>query len=243
MRFWRRLKHRCFPKAVLPQGSYIPKMEVQDVLNTTPSLLVARRMDAPFNHCVSKEGNVYYMSLDSLGEKRHLAQMSLDLLGACYYPDKHQRYRTKNVGNNPWDGETIYRFAPRDMFEYYSGECCSVAMEASKLMGIRLPYHKNLTQAQHQQLEERGIKLDNFVSKGPYLIEGELVLEHMPTMLNYWHFQANAFPAGEDKPMEGDKKGWKGELLEFLTQYLLALPVSLASSVTAPVVSPTYYRK
>ena len=137
MCFWRRLKHRCFPKAVLPQGSYIPKMEVQDVLNTTPSLLVARRMDAPFNHCVSKEGNVYYMSLDSLGEKRHLAQMSLDLLGACYYPDKHQRYRTKNVGNNPWDGETIYRFAPRDMFEYYSGECCSVAMEASKLMDAK----------------------------------------------------------------------------------------------------------
>ena len=69
MRFWRRLKHRCFPKAVLPQGSYIPKMEVQDVMNTTPSLLVARRMDAPFNHCVSKEGCLLYVLGFSGGEE------------------------------------------------------------------------------------------------------------------------------------------------------------------------------
>lgn len=235
--------HRCFPKAVLPRKSYIPKMEMEGVLSTTPRLFVARRMDALFNECVFKEGDVYYMRLDYLGEQRHLSQMSLDLLGACYSPDKHQKYRTKNKGNLPWDGEIVYRIAPRDMFEYHSGECCSVAMEASKLMRIGLPYHKNLNQAQHKELVARGINLDKFVSKGPYLLYGELILEHMPTMLNYWHLQANVYPAGESKPMEGDEKGWKGELLEYLIQYLLALPVSFASTVIAPSVSPVYYRK
>lgn len=243
MRFWGRLKRRCFPKAVLPRGSYIPKMKVQEVLNKTPGLLVARRMDAPFNECVSKDGDIYHMTLGSLGEERHLTQMSLDLLGACYSPVKHQRYRTKSDGNFPWDGKTVYRIVPQNMYEYHHGECCSVAIEAAKLMRIRIPYHKHLNQAQHEELAAKGIDLDKFVSKGPYFLHGDLVLEHMPTMLNYWHLQANVYPAGEDKPVEGDKKGWKGELLDLLIQYLLAIPVSLASSVTAPAVSPVFYRK
>lgn len=241
MCLWRQLISRHYPKAVLPHISYKQRIDINELVDTVQGLLVSRRIDGRFDEYTENRDGLFFLTLNALGNILQLPQMSLDLLGALYSPSRHQRFRVTGNGRLVWDGKTVYRLAPKTMFQFWDNSCCSVAIEAKKLHRIPLPYKKTLSLQQHQELVDKGIDIEKFCSKKEYDLHGEILLDHLPTMLNYWHVQANSIAAGESAPMRGETKGWRGIALRFLVQYLLTLPVKDASMCRAPVVSKDYY--
>ena len=241
MCLWRLLKSKVYPRAVLPHSVYKPLIDTQKLIEQVSGLLVARRLDDEWDNCVEKKDGAFFFRLNALGEIKHLSQMSLDLLGACYNPLKHQRYRTIGKGSSVWDKKTIYWLAPLSSFYYWRKPCCSVAIDAYRLNNIKFPYMKTLNKQQHDELVGKGINIEKFSSKKEYKLEGELRLDHIPTLLNYWHMQADSRPAGEENPMKGETKGWRGDYLKQLVQYLLAIPVHEIGSCNISVVPKDFY--
>ena len=241
MFFWKRFKTSHYPRAIIPCRSYVHKMDVHRILEENPGFFVARRLDGTLIESTEVRNGCRFFRLDSLGELKHLSKMSLDLLGGRYLPEKHQRFRTRGEGSSSWDGKTVFCRIPKSCFTYWEQECCSVAINASSLKSVTIPYRKQLNQEQLEELVNRGISIEKFTRKQEYELEGELRLEHEPSNLNYWHFQANFYPAGETEPMEGEKKGWKGNALNYIVQFLLATPVYSFPDYMPPVISKKYY--
>lgn len=243
MFFWKRFTTKHFPKALIPRCSYKHEMNVESLFDGIPGFLVARRLDGSSSASTNHNNGKFFFRLDSLGEIKHLSKMSLDLLGGLFSPNRHQRYRTKGKGSEYWDGKTVYRKVPTDLFYYYEKECSSVAIEASRIKSVPVPYRKELNKAQHDDLVKKGIHIERFIGKKAYDLEGEFRLEHAPTVLNYWHFQVNFYPAGETRPMDGENKGWRGDALKFLVQFLLVLPVCPVTMCAVPAVPSRFYKK
>ena len=190
-------------------------MSVDSILQAYPDAIVVRRCNLDhYEYSFSKDGNKY-LSEKVLG--LNVLELSVNLLGGefklCHLPFRPNL----NFVSSDWNGTDLPQ-TPIDPSSYTIEEGFpSVFFYIKDLHNYAFPYEKSITsKEEYKQIkaqfekEQESLKNTNIekIFIGEYQgcsnkktnVCGRLLVNHHPTILNYWHMQIDAYTAiGEDK--------------------------------------------
>ena len=214
------------PRDIIPRSDYVLKLDIDYLQSTLGDLLFARKVEGDIGLYTVPFGSCYHFRLAALEPTRLLPGLSMNILGGKYVPERHQAFSPRGKGADDWCGEKIRMWKYRCSRDYtYSDGWKSLFVHSESFRSIPVPYKKTLSKEEHNSYVQRGIVIEEYTSKKQYRLSGEVRPIHHPTRLNYWHVQADVFPAGETIAMKGGTTSWKEEVSQALVQYYLSIPV------------------
>ena len=208
-----------YPKHILPEVGWRVGITGGEIRSLCEDAVIGRRMDGSIEDYTEQRLGELYLKSDAL-VLDSIPNLSTNLLGTVFrYEDF--RFKQKEKGKDSWDGVS----EPDDLisnqnYEKHTGQMSVIGWEIKELDGVTFPYKRNFPKeadykafkdkAEDIYLEEFG-KLPVDDNKIRYKeMEGKIMLIHMPTNLNYWHFTIDLFPFEDKaKAIKNAKSSWR----------------------------------
>lgn len=232
-----------YPKDILPQVGWKQNINTQDLIEHNHDAMIARKLDGTRYMCLDFSlGEDMPVILHEALPVCRIPNMSCSLLGTSfciecfhYLPDK--------LGKETWTEDVLVSdeiLDNEDNFNYFQ-DITVVAWKISKVHKFQIPYirsfnkkgeYDRLKESINRVAGERNVSIyleewSNLKKSSPNdkLTTVELLAEvrvnHMPTMLNYWHFTIDQYPADNNlEYVKNVSNAWKKSMAEFLCDYL-----------------------
>lgn len=233
-----------YPLEILPHESYRAKMDVDSLVYHESDACVVRRVaDKPQLDNVF--GVTVFVNYGIL-QAKDVLDMSTFLLGA-QYQNIHLPF--VDASKRDWKGEKTEEIrgvlADANNWSYIDAPSFPLMIRLSRLHQQSFAYPRTFDSPKQKKEYEEKYKIRDFYATddGKILYSFSIRFEHVPTLLNYWHFEMKLCPSLEEVfPRNTEKKAWMKKMIDdFLqNQFVLAL---VEDEEDAAKIDAAYYLK
>lgn len=213
-----------YPRQLLPKAEYRRRLDFNQLCSGVPTLTVVRRSDVA----------VCYLEGTRILEEdcitRRVYDYSMNFVGGGFDAYEHIKYRQTGVGNDSWDREVILSEEEIDSSYETIEVCYPIFFAVRDIHHITIPYkrHFNKKKDMWQSLKPLSDEIemqryDELWGKGNGCIDlkGEILVAHVPTMMNYWHVELKIIEKeGTGKAVKGSSVAWKESIRNHVVNYL-----------------------
>ncbi|WP_207533628.1 hypothetical protein [Desertivirga arenae] len=162
---------------------------------------IVRRLDVPESEVLNREGNVNAMVL----KKEDIPDMSMNLLGGLYKKE-HLKYRTDKKASSPWNGKI--KVAIKDFTNNISllKEFSALFIPASVLHRVSIPFEA--VDKKENKQAYKGFPFEKKYEGDRIKKNGECLVRHDPTVLNYWHVVLDVINPFNGEPLKNAKNAF-----------------------------------
>lgn len=226
-----------YPESILPQATFVTPFPLE-VLNHS-DYSVTRRIEGKLDDNIDMVGGRARLNPDCLGK---IVGMSVNLIGGAFLPE-FTSYNQLDRGKESWDGVSEINLADYEGcyedtgFDY-------VFYKISLLHNAIYPnvyeFTKKGSYRAYQDFVDNKLNVQ-FKEGIKVPISVMLSLEHVPTNLNYWHFEMKTELTEEHKQIS--KEGsWRDLIFTHILMTVLCQDYSEELETTG-VISPELYVK
>ena len=217
-------QNNSYPIDIIPRISYKIEMDVGLLLSKYPNLLVARLVEGKYeDYCsVSESGERF---LTDRVFKNNMANLSFNLGGGRFDIDSHEHLRFLPVNKESstrWNG----RIVPKRLYNtssFYTTYpiCFGLCFYVKDIHNRTFPFYKhfdseedrnNYQERVSQKPTDKEMSFDAHVV-GAFekkykraLVNPQIRVHHMPTMVNYWHMTLDTYRPINEKYIQPDEK-------------------------------------
>lgn len=232
-----------YPVEILPHELYKAKMDVDSLASNVENACVVRRVTEKPQLCMVL-GVMVLINYDIL-QAKDVLDMSTYLLGARY---QNVHLPFVDVSKRDWAGEKTEEIrevlSDTDNWAYIDAPSFPLMIRLSKLHQQSFEYQRTFdSPKQKKEYEEKYKIRDFYTTNGKVFYSFSIRFEHVPTLLNYWHFEMKLCPSLEEVfPRKSEKKAWMKLMInDFLqNQFVLAL---VEDEEDAAKIDSSYYLK
>ena len=248
-----------YPIEILPQRGWKQCICQEEIVGHCPNALLGRKLDGDFEKCIdisAGEGKwVIYMNALPVS---CIPNMSCSLLGTFFKPT-YFHFLPDGEGKGGWKENVEVNETLIDGNSVYFDTITVVAWKICNVHNRTLPYkHVFAKNKEYSSFRENAIAVSGernipqlYLSEWEELtanpknekqriveVNGVARVNHDPTMLNYWHFTVDQYPAESDiKPLAKASEGWRYNLALNLCDYLRHNFDIVTDSTNIPMIS------
>lgn len=215
-----------YPKEIIPQVNFVHSLNVESLLACYPNLAVSRRVKGDKGDAFVLFNGKEQLKDSLMGQ---VANMSVNLLGALFEDCKHLPYSP--LGSKDWNGEEVHSedlddnftieercfpiyFYVRDIHNYpFSGDYYFQRENEAIVFLSEIP---------KGDVEKKYV--EKFNKQEPVVVKTHALLNHAPTIFNYWHCVLDSYPnLSSDSPIPTNCKGAQKRIVKTLKSVLIKL--------------------
>ena len=233
-----------YPVEILPHESYKAKMDVDSLASHEENACVVRRVaEKPQLNMVF--GVMVFVNYGIL-QAKDVLDMSTYLLGARY---QNVHLPFVDASKRDWAGEKTEEIrevlSDTDNWSYIDAPSFPLMIRLSRLHQQSFKYRRTFDSPKQKKEYEEKYKIRDFYATDDRtaFYSFSIRFEHMPTLLNYWHFEMKLCPSLEEVfPRKSEKKAWMKKMIDdFLqNQFVLAM---VEDEEDAAKINSSYYLK
>ena len=227
-----------YPSEILPQQGWRQCINTQELSERCPDAMLGRKMDGTRDQCINPEDDTLYMSVFPVSS---IPNLSCSLLGT-FFKVSYLHFLPDNKGKAPWTtGQSVCDDMLREENYNYYPDVTVVGWKVKDVFRLPLPYTRSFDKKKlYDDFKESAKEVAELRKQMVFLnawedlkknpdnanlriveVEGEARVNHAPTMLNYWHFTIDVYPAETDlKPLTKASEGWRKNLAANLCDFL-----------------------
>lgn len=192
------IMHR-YPSYMVPYIGLNPEVNVSDLM-AHGAFVIARRIDKVFSEEDVKmmPDGTGIVRLDSSLRKEifeRVPNLSVTMLRQAFPIESAKYHLAMKPDVDDWKGGVVIPWFYREKATIVS-DCYLMVYQAENLHGMPAKYQRKFEHREDAKDVEdyyedlkNDIVSNNFSTKNLYKAIGQIVLRHVPTMLNYWHFE------------------------------------------------------
>lgn len=210
-----------YPEEMIPQPGYIIPFPFEVLIEQNGDYLLNYRISG------SVEENC---EIGTFGGKRklkrecfsHVVHMSMNLHGGMFRPE-YVRYVQKKPGSDSWDGQS--KICLEDYVNVISEEenATPIFYEATKLCVRKLSTYLVFNNNDSYKAMKSVFPDCEFPKYQPGVtvtVYTDIKIEHVPTILNYWHVQMEVYPQSNDEKLK-DARTWRERVFNNIRDSIL----------------------
>lgn len=225
-----------YPKELIPQETWEHEVAIEDILNNNQDALFGRWVKGTKSDWVDYSlGEDMPILKDKAIDMARMLNISCSLLGALFLPE-HFCFITQGLGSKLWK-DSNYADIPKELIckDNYriDKDIFVVAWSIQDVHEMMVPYSRTFADEDKYNVFKQNAKsiVENRTSdenlrvlaewdelkrnnNGAFETEiySQLLVSHAPTLLNYWHFLVDAYPADDDIAVLDRKNAWQKSL-------------------------------
>lgn len=244
-----------YPVHIIPEEGWKKDIQCKDVIALCKEAVTGRRIDGALKDCID-----FSLGEDAVSLKEEvlptddIPNLSTSLLGTPFQLDDFH-FRQIGNGQKNWEGRAIKleSFKIDEDYKYIKTDFFIVGWSMIYLNERPVPYNKvfnkkkeytafidkiKATSEKEVSYIEEYENLQKNEDGMPYAeFNGKIIINHIPTNLNYWHFTIDLYPIDTpDKPIKDTKKTWREMMAENVADYLRKSFYILPDMSTPPVI-------
>ena len=212
-----------YPKHILPKVGWRVGITGGEIRSLCENAVIGRRMDGPIEDYTEKRLGELCLKSDAL-VLDSIPNLSTNLLGTVFQYEDF-RFKQKGEGKDIWDGsKETYSLINSQNYDIHTENMSVIGWNLIELDGVTFPYKRVFLRGKdYKEFKDKAEKsaediyLEEFEklpvddNKIRYKeMEGKIMLIHMPTNLNYWHFTIDLFPFEDKaKAIKNAKSSWR----------------------------------
>lgn len=190
--------HR-YPSYMVPYPGLNPDVKVNDLMSRG-AFAIARRVDKAFSEediIMMPDGTGIVRMDSSLREDffERVPNLSVTMLRQAFPIESAKYSLAMKPGSDDWNGGVVNPWCYKEKASIVS-DCYLMVYPAENLHGQPVKYQRRFEHREDAKVVEdyyedlkNEIVSNSFTTKRFYKAIGQIVLNHTPTMLNYWHFE------------------------------------------------------
>lgn len=220
-----------YPSAILPMPSYADCIDGAHLCAISHGLVIQRR--------IKVSGSEEIITPEIFGS--NLTEMSVNLLGGKFLPEY--------VGFIPSDNRAWPECKDFNGTYHYDSEASGIYFLIGKIHDKCFPSERTFPDYKEYKKTEEAIasRLDKlksaFSKNNRYDVSYRILVEHRPTVSNFWHCQVEIAPDCDPRMVvKKNKSAWQKDALRALTNFLIPY-ATLDYPLPIPVVKKEWYVK
>lgn len=249
----------AYPKEVLSQPHWVESITTGDILKCCSTTLLGHLLVGDKNQCIDSSlgDGMEFIRREALPLER-MANLSCSLLGT-YFKLAFFHFLPDNEGKKTWKAGTLIaeELLAENNYNHYP-TITVVGWHLRNLEHYPIPYPRIFSKAKDyaafqtaavavadlrkcEIVQKEWHELAKNVKNEEQKIadfSGEVRCNHAPTMLNYWHFTIDLYPADDnDSPLKNTSKGWREKMGIYLQDYLCNSYILLTKEEQIPQIA------
>lgn len=226
-----------YPHEILPKQNWREGVLSSEIIGFCQDAMLGHMLNGRPEECFDFSLGEDMLSI--LPEKLPLNRipgLSCSLLGTSFIVE-HFHFLPSNDGKAPWhDGIVVPEEMVNENNYTYYHDVTVVGWQLKEIHKYKIPYIRNFHKPREYKeykekvlaiskksgvatlyLEEWENLLENPENKSLRIVNlfGEARVNHAPTMLNFWHYTIDLYPAEDDtKPIPKVSDGWRSNMAE-----------------------------
>lgn len=209
---------------IAPKAFFLQNMDIDAMLSEDIPLVTVRRSKYPFEEIEDIDGSKH-LSEDCVDED--VFNYSMNLLGGMFEPSLHLNIRPIGDGWQKWDGKTI--LSEQKVKELSAEEYgYPIYYKVEDFHNKTFPYKKTVVKEKAYETEkDRLVKLGLSTAIGIWNKDnpevdfmGKTLVNHEPSMLNYWHVTLDVYEPGTTVPIRKCKSAWQKQIRGYISRRL-----------------------
>ena len=226
-----------YPHEILPKQNWREGVLSSEIISICQDAILGHMLNGQQEDCFDSSLGEDMLSI--LPEKLPLNRMpglSCCLLGTSFILE-HFHFLPNNDGKAPWhEGISVpEEIVNEDNYTYYP-DVTVVGWQLKEIHEYKIPYiRKKKKKKEYEEFKDKVLAVSKksnvaiiYLEEWEHLLEnpedknyrivnlfGEARVNHAPTMLNFWHYTIDLFPAENDaKPLTKVSDGWRFNMAE-----------------------------